>query len=73
MVVNVSYTHLVIVVSYVAAMIAALISIWRSSETGTGVKAYWTGIVVLLPYVGPLMWAINLAISATHRSTPSDA
>ncbi|MCC2335117.1 PLDc N-terminal domain-containing protein [Cellulomonas wangsupingiae] len=73
MFVNVSYTHLVIVVVYLAAMIAALTSVWRSSETGTGWKVYWTGIVVLLPYLGPLLWAINLAFSARHRSTPSGA
>lgn len=73
MFVNVSYTHLVIVVVYLAAMIAALTSIWRSSETGTGWKVYWTGIVVLLPYLGPLLWAINLAFSARRRSTPSGA
>lgn len=32
-------------------------SVWRSDSTSKR-KAGWTGLIVLLPFVGPAIWAI---------------
>jgi hypothetical protein len=72
MFVNVSYTHLVIVVTLLATIIAALLSVWRSTGMGIGERIVWTAVVVLVPYLGPLLWAITLAVSR-RRAAPHGA
>lgn len=69
MFVNVSYTHLVVLVTYLALTIAALVSIWRRDRDGTGKKLIWTVAVVAFPYIGALAWAVLLAASSRRRST----
>lgn len=67
MFVNVSYTHPVILVTYLAITIAALVSIWRHGRADTGQKATWTVVVVVFPFIGALVWAAFLAISSRHK------
>lgn len=69
---NVSYSHLAILIAYLAITAAALISIWRSAGD-TSRKVIWTIVVLVLPVFGALLWAVNLAFGARHRSTPSGA
>lgn len=67
--VNVSYTHLVVVVTYLALTVWALASIWRHDGAGTGQKVVWTVAVLVVPYVGALAWAAVVAVSSWRRST----
>ncbi|ADG73224.1 hypothetical protein Cfla_0305 [Cellulomonas flavigena DSM 20109] len=69
MFVNVSYTHPVILVTYLALTIWALVSIWRHGRADTGQKVIWTIVVVAAPYIGALVWAVLLAVGSRRRST----
>lgn len=69
MFVNVSSTHPVILVTYLALTTWALVSIWRHERADTGQKVTWTIAVVAVPYIGALVWAVRLAVGSRRRST----
>lgn len=71
MFVNVSFWHLAIVVSLVVIIVAALVSVWKHPGTHVSRKVVWTAVIVLLPYLGALLWLLNLAMDARHRARPS--
>jgi len=66
---NVSYTHLVVVVAYLALTIAALVSIWRYAGADVGQKVLSTVAVIAFPVIGALLWLAFVAASSRRGST----
>ncbi|MBD7919824.1 PLDc N-terminal domain-containing protein [Cellulomonas sp. Sa3CUA2] len=69
MFVNVSYTHVVIVVAYLALTIAALVSIWRRDGADVAQKVFSTVAVIAVPFIGALLWLAFVAVRSRRGST----
>lgn len=57
---NVSYTHPLIMLTYLVVTVGALITLWRS-PLNLGQKVAWAVVIIILPLVGPVAWWIALA------------
>ena len=58
---NVSYAHPIILITYLAITLAALITVARST-LDFGNKLVWAVVIVVLPLVGPAAWWVALAL-----------
>ena len=67
MFVNVSFTHLGIVVALLAAIVAGLVSVWRSPLDVVR-QVVWTILIVALPIVGAAAWFLTLAFERRARA-----
>lgn len=38
--------------------IVVLVSIWREKKDSLATKIIWTLVVLLMPYLGPLLWLV---------------
>lgn len=47
-----------IFLAWLLALVLALYSIWRSRAHGRKTKLIWTVIVLVLPFLGALGWAV---------------
>lgn len=41
---------------YIVAMVWIVSEIWRHPTHSDGAKALWTGVVIVFPFVGSLLW-----------------
>lgn len=67
MFVNVSLTHVVVLLAYVAITVWALSSVWRSGVR-TADKVIWTVVILVLPYLGALLWAPVYLVAQRRRT-----
>ena len=54
-------------VAYVVVTIGALTSIWHSRLHGRSAKAVWTALVMVMPFVGAVAWAILGRVPRARR------
>lgn len=69
MFVNVSYTHVVVLVSYLTLTIAAVVSIWRYPGADAVQRVLWTAVVVVAPFIGALLWLAFALVASRRRAT----
>ncbi len=69
---NMSGAHLLVVVVILALDVVALVQVWRDRCRSDVVKAVWTVVIVAVPVIGVVGWAVNWllgrAAAAVDRS-----
>lgn len=69
---NMSGAHLLVIVVILALDVAALVQVWRDRRRSDVVKAVWTVVIVAVPVIGVVGWAVNWllgrAAAAVDRS-----
>ncbi|WP_420368721.1 PLDc N-terminal domain-containing protein [Curtobacterium sp. L1-20] len=56
---NTSGIHVLVIVVIVALEVLALVQVWRDRSRSDLVKALWTAVIVLVPVIGLVGWAVN--------------
>lgn len=56
---NLAGAHVLVLVLLLALDVLALMQVWRDRRRSEVVKVVWTLVVVLVPVVGVLGWAVN--------------
>lgn len=56
---NFSGTHLLVLLVFIALEVLALVQVWRDRRRSDLVKILWTVVIVVLPGIGVLGWAVN--------------
>lgn len=56
---NLAGAHVLVLVLLLALDVLALVQVWRDRRRSEVVKVVWTLVVVLVPVVGVLGWAVN--------------
>jgi cytochrome c biogenesis factor len=56
---NVSGTHVLVIVVILAVEVLALVQVWRDRRRSDLVKTLWTVVIIALPVIGVLGWAVN--------------
>lgn len=56
---NTSGIHVLVIVVIVALEVLALVQVWRDRRRSDLVKALWTAVIVLVPVIGLVGWAVN--------------
>lgn len=59
MIENVSGVHSVVLLLLLAIEVLALVQVWRDRRRTQLVKVLWTIVILALPVVGVLGWAVN--------------
>lgn len=69
---NMSGAHLLVIVAILALDAVALVQVWRDRRRSDVVKAVWTVVIVAVPVIGVVGWAVNWllgrAAAAVDRS-----
>lgn len=69
---NMSGAHLLVIVVILALDVVALVQVWRDRRRSDVVKAVWTVVIVAVPVIGVVGWAVNWllgrAAAAVDRS-----
>ncbi|GGL89658.1 hypothetical protein GCM10009706_30300 [Curtobacterium citreum] len=56
---NMSGAHLLVIVVILALDVVALLQVWRDRRRSDVVKAVWTVVIVAVPVIGVVGWAVN--------------
>lgn len=56
---NLAAGHLLVILLLLALEALALVQVWRDRRRSDLVKVVWTLVIVLVPVVGVLGWAVN--------------
>jgi cytochrome c biogenesis factor len=56
---NLGGTHVLILLVVVALDVLALVQVWRDHRRSDLAKVLWTVVIVALPVIGVLGWAVN--------------
>lgn len=56
---NTSAAHLLVIVVILALDVVALVQVWRDRRRSDVVKAVWTVVIVAVPVIGVVGWAVN--------------
>ncbi|MFJ3030212.1 PLDc N-terminal domain-containing protein [Curtobacterium sp. NPDC087080] len=56
---NLAGAHVLVLVLLLALDVLALVQVWRDRRRSDVVKVVWTLVIVLVPVVGVLGWAVN--------------
>lgn len=56
---NVGVAHLLVILVILALDVLALVQVWRDARRSDAVKVVWTAVIVLVPVIGVLGWAVN--------------
>ncbi|WP_288466039.1 PLDc N-terminal domain-containing protein [uncultured Curtobacterium sp.] len=56
---NVSGAHLLVIVVILALDVVALVQVWRDRRRSDVVKAVWTVVILAVPVIGVVGWAVN--------------
>jgi hypothetical protein len=56
---NVSGAHAVVLLVLLALEAVALVQVWRDRRRTQVVKVLWTVVILALPVIGVLGWAVN--------------
>lgn len=59
MIENLAAGHLLVILLLLALEALALVQVWRDRRRSDLVKVVWTLVIVLVPVVGVLGWAVN--------------
>jgi uncharacterized membrane protein YhaH (DUF805 family) len=73
MFVDLNGPHILVVLIMLIADIAALVQVWRDRSRSNAVKIVWTVVVIALPVIGLIGWAVNwlLGRAADHSGHSS--
>jgi uncharacterized membrane protein YhaH (DUF805 family) len=56
---NLAGAHLLVLTLLLALDVLALVQVWRDRRRSDVVKIVWTLVIVLVPVIGVLGWAVN--------------
>ncbi|MFJ7289393.1 PLDc N-terminal domain-containing protein [Curtobacterium sp. NPDC098951] len=56
---NLGGTHVLVVLVLLALDVIALVQVWRDRRRSDVVKVLWTVVILALPVIGVLGWAVN--------------
>jgi cytochrome c biogenesis factor len=56
---NLAGAHLLIILVILALDALALVQVWRDRRRSDVVKVLWTVVIIALPVIGVLGWAVN--------------
>lgn len=56
---TVSAAHILVILVVLAVEVLALVQVWRDRRRSAVVKVVWTVVIVLLPGIGVIGWAVN--------------
>ena len=56
---NVSGAHVLVIAVILAIEVLALVQVWRDRRRSDVVKVVWTIVIIAVPVVGVLGWAVN--------------
>ncbi|GAA3331120.1 PLDc N-terminal domain-containing protein [Curtobacterium flaccumfaciens pv. beticola] len=56
---NMSGAHLLVIVVILALDVVALVQVWRDRRRSDVVKAVWTVVILAVPVIGVVGWAVN--------------
>ncbi|QKS18759.1 PLDc N-terminal domain-containing protein [Curtobacterium sp. Csp1] len=56
---NMSGAHLLVIVVILALDVVALLQVWRDRRRSDVVKAVWTVVIVAVPVIGVVGWAVT--------------
>jgi hypothetical protein len=56
---NLAGAHVLVLVLLLTLDVLALVQVWRDRRRSDAVKIVWTLVIVLVPVVGVLGWAVN--------------
>ncbi|MGN8049096.1 PLDc N-terminal domain-containing protein [Curtobacterium sp. 22159] len=56
---NLAGAHLLVILVVVALDVLALVQVWRDRRRSDVVKVVWTVLILALPMVGIVGWAVN--------------
>ncbi|UFU13563.1 PLDc N-terminal domain-containing protein [Curtobacterium sp. C1] len=56
---NMSGAHLLVIVVILALDVVALVQMWRDRRRSDVVKAVWTVVILAVPVIGVVGWAVN--------------
>ncbi|WP_144712720.1 PLDc N-terminal domain-containing protein [Curtobacterium pusillum] len=59
MVGNVSGAHVLVILVVLALEVLALVQVWRDRRRSDVVKVVWTVVIIALPVIGVVGWAVN--------------
>lgn len=73
MIENQSGAHVLIILLILALEVLALVQVWRDRRRSDAVKIVWTAVIIVLPVIGVLGWAVNwlLGRAADRLNRPS--
>jgi hypothetical protein len=56
---NVSGVHALVILAFLALDVLALVQVWRDRRRSDVAKIVWTVVIIALPVVGVIGWAVN--------------
>jgi len=56
---NLGGAHVLVLVVFLALEVLALVQVWRDRRRSDLVKVIWTVVIIALPGIGLLGWAVN--------------
>jgi len=56
---NVSGVHILVIAVFLAIEVLALVQVWRDRRRSDAVKIVWTVVIIAVPVVGVVGWAVN--------------
>lgn len=56
---NLAGAHLLVILLVLASDVLALVQVWRDRRRSDVVKVVWTVLILALPLVGVVGWAVN--------------
>ncbi|KTR25094.1 PLDc N-terminal domain-containing protein [Curtobacterium citreum] len=56
---NMSGAHLLVIVVILALDVVALVQVWRDRRRSDVVKAVWSVVILAVPVIGVVGWAVN--------------
>lgn len=72
---NVAGVHVMLLLAFVALTVTALVQVWRDRRRNDVIKIVWTIVIVAVPVIGVLGWAVNwlLGRAAHALNRPGDS
>ncbi|MFJ3035695.1 PLDc N-terminal domain-containing protein [Curtobacterium pusillum] len=56
---NVSGAHVLVIAVILAIEVLALVQVWRDQRRSDVVKVVWTVVIIAVPVIGVVGWAVN--------------
>ncbi|WP_217990874.1 PLDc N-terminal domain-containing protein [Curtobacterium sp. 'Ferrero'] len=51
--------HVLVLIAFLALDVVALVQVWRDRRRSDAIKILWTVVILFVPVVGVLGWAVN--------------
>jgi uncharacterized membrane protein YhaH (DUF805 family) len=70
---NISYVNILLLLIVLTLDVAGIVQVWRDSRRSLGTKIGWTIAIVVLPFIGGIIWFLVWAVDRFARKSSRPA